>query len=198
MGRPLKFDVDKFMNHFSDALKETAEWAAGELQYAYEDAITAFYNDYSPHSYRRTFATYQASSGHRKSPSQLVIKNGKFNFEAGIKVDPGNIHGTPYYHYVDGHKTPQDTAFIFDNTFDKGLHGYNGSTFKQFYNKYFSDEIVAGKRAKWKHRMVVEYQGKKRKKRNATPPISLMEKSYKAIGRQIASKMSAAISGISL
>ena len=179
----MKFDVEAFKRHVSESFKEVAIWSAGEIQKAYKTAVQAFYDDYTPKQYRRTKSTFKASSGYNKSGEELVTQVGECAFEAGIKVDPGLIPGQPYYHTVDGERVPQDTAFIFSNTFDKGLHGFQSMSVRK--KKYNSP---------WKYKLMRYVGGRNR----GDPPKAKVDREYRAIGRQLQTRINSALKGLSL
>lgn len=190
----MSFDVEKFKQHISDSFKEVAIWAASEIESAYEDAVTAFYDDYDPHWYHRTESTYKGSSGYHKNPASLVQPYGEFGFESGIEVDSTYIPGSPYREHTTGGGTEITKEFIFNNTFLYGLHGYNDRSIKSLYNSIYRDKKP------WKHRMTRQQVSKdgSRTRKRADSPSQRTEREHKKIAKQIELKMNNALRGIDL
>lgn len=181
------FDADKFRKHVKEAFRRVAEEAAQDIQNAYELSIDEFYKSYEPRRYRRTYSTYKASSGYGKNGKNLVIQTGEYAYEAGIMVNPSYIPGTPYYHYVNGVKTPQDTGFIFGNTFDEGLHGFQGYKYKQSISSNWKDK--KGNSITWRHKQRWYYGNKER----TTSPKEQMDRRFKDILKTVETKINRAM-----
>lgn len=103
----------------ADIAKEVKEEIATRIEIQYESVIQAFYDDYEPHSYERTFNTFYASSGYRnlyseKNIHQVANDGDSQIFEIGIHVSSDNIDGNPYR---------QNKDLIFERTFEQGIHG---------------------------------------------------------------------------
>lgn len=116
-------DVDKIKKRLDAAIQIVGMEVGEEIQNAYVTAIQLFYGEYGPASYDRTFSTFKASSAYGGKPPYK--KTGEMMCEAGIKVDP-SLMGEPYN--VGNHgwagKGIATASFIFDRTFNKGIHGF--------------------------------------------------------------------------
>lgn len=144
MGRPLKTMLDWAETVEQLMIEYIGEEIALRMKKAYIRVINAFYDDYEPKRYKRTWSTYQASNANKANSLADFLKNGDVKFSsnangrrvrAGIKVNADNIKGTPYYRLfgednrflgdpVFSRHTPVDTKVVFYNTFVKGKHGY--------------------------------------------------------------------------
>lgn len=92
----------------------------------YEEVIQDFYDDYSPHIYNRTEATFEASSGYHNLYSSKNIEPIKGGYKVGINVSSDNIPENPY---------EADKDWVFERTFGKGIHGYTRAELVDFRNK---------------------------------------------------------------
>lgn len=116
-------DIAEIENKFDRVLSMTADDVGFQIEQAFETAISKFYSDYDPSSYDRTDSMFLLSSGYNDY-STLSKKNGKFRYEAGIRVSPDNVPGNPYAKNP-RHGIPVDPAFVFDVSYLKGIHGFN-------------------------------------------------------------------------
>ena len=113
-----------------NALKKTADEVSYMIQEAYTSSIDAFYDSYDPRWYDRTGATYEASDYHDTN-GIISVGSGGDSYEVGIRVDPSRM-GAPY---------KKNTAWVFDRTFNQGIHGitdgyFAGAVYGQFKSKY--------------------------------------------------------------
>lgn len=113
----IRIDIE---NRYNMAIADMASQVTEQIEAAYETVIQSFYDDYTPRWYDRTYSTYEASDHADDIFKTTPIDNG---FEAGIKIDPSFINGKPYR---------ADTAWVFDRTFGKGIHGYFKWEMKQW------------------------------------------------------------------
>lgn len=120
---------------FDKALKSTAEEVSFEIEKTYEDCIQSFYEDYEPMYYRRTLSTYLASSNY--NDIFKIDEIGNSAFRAGITVDAHNIHGDPYR---------ADKEWVFNRTFEKGIHGRNRNDRIKAKDKYHKPGIERSKK----------------------------------------------------
>lgn len=131
-------DVDEIKKRLDAAIQVVGEEIGRDIQIAYDRAIESFYNDYSPVWYDRTYSTYLASS-YVGGGKPYYKKTGNMSCEAGITVD-SSFMGEPYN--VGNHgwaKNGKATAsFIFDRTFNKGIHGFTSGD-KNKKNKTLSE-----------------------------------------------------------
>ncbi len=118
--QPLEDIRIEIESKFYAAVADMASTVTYEIESAYESVVQSFYEDYTPRWYRRTFSTYEASDHADDLFKTTPIDDG---FEAGINVDPSFITGKPYR---------ADTAWVFDRTFGKGIHGYFKWEMKQW------------------------------------------------------------------
>lgn len=119
-------DINVDLEKMSKAIHKVGKEVGEEIQDAYAKAVTKFYNDYKPtgkgpFSYRRTYSTYEGSSGYRNR-ERTYKRTGKYSCRAGIKVGGNFISGTPYAKNH-GWKNPSN-EFIFGRTFYQGIHGF--------------------------------------------------------------------------
>jgi len=113
----IRVDIE---SKFNMAVADMAAQMTYQIESAYKSIIQSFYEDYTPRWYQRTFSTYEASD-HEDDPFKYTPISG--GAEAGIHVDPSFITGKPYR---------ADTAWVFDRTFGKGIHGYFKWEMKQW------------------------------------------------------------------
>ena len=113
----IKIDIE---SRFNMAIADMASQITEQIETAYETVIQSFYDDYTPRWYDRTFSTYEASDHIDDMFKITPIENG---YNAGINIDPSFIKGSPYR---------ADTAWVFDRTFGKGIHGYFKWEMKQW------------------------------------------------------------------
>lgn len=127
-----KYDLsslDGLSKMFDDAVEEMAQEVLFRIENIYETAIDRFYADYNPLYYNRTYSTYLASSGYDNLFSPQNIHGSGNQWTAGITVGPANIPGKPYR---------ADTDWVFDRTFNKGIHGIRaGKAFGKSFDKKF-------------------------------------------------------------
>lgn len=107
--KTLKEKIEKAL---SDAMDDFAEEIGTQIEIEYERAIEAFYDDYEPSWYERTYTTYSGSTGF-ESISKTVEKNDT-GYLVGIDVGARFIKNDPYF---DG------AEWVFPRTFKKGIHG---------------------------------------------------------------------------
>ena len=118
---------------FNEAVEEMAHEVLWRIENIYETAIDRFYADYNPLYYNRTFSTYLGSSGYEDTFSPQNIKKIGDAWESGITISDVNIPGKPYR---------ADTEWVFDRTFNKGIHGINaGKVFGKDTTKRFQRVI---------------------------------------------------------
>ena len=105
-----------------NALGKIAYDIAFDIEAAYESAIDAFYNSYTPRYYDRNYYTYTASDSYDNISSNLnfmkekrVKKKGHktIGFESGIRVSSEFMQGS--------YKDPTD--YVFNRTYHYGIHG---------------------------------------------------------------------------
>lgn len=174
-----EFNAAKFKQHVKEVLREVAEDVAFDIEMAYEKSIDEFYNDYSPRKYKRTYSTYLASTGYNNK--NMVVQNGEYSFIAGIDVSPFNIPGSPYREHITSSGIAVTKDFIFSNTFDKGLHGFQSGEYK----KKFADEHDWADGKKWKNRSTRIVNSVSR----SNPPEEAMRRRFKEIVRSIEPRM---------
>lgn len=88
---------------------------AEKIQIQWDNCVDAFYNDYDPLYYDRTYSTYLASDGEDGVSEKYSIEetDSGFIITAGITVDDSRL-GEPY-----NDKTP----YVFQRTWEMGIHG---------------------------------------------------------------------------
>jgi len=120
--RKLKKKVNKIVE---DALYYCKEEIASEIEKHFESYIDEFYAHYpNPISYDpRTFRTYLASDGF----NDFSVMLSKGENRIGIYVTADNIEGNPYYvpgkYGLRKNGKPVDKDWVFENTFERGMHG---------------------------------------------------------------------------
>lgn len=122
--------IKKLERIFNDSLDEFANQILINIEDMYESNITRFYNDYDPLYYRRTYSTYEGSSGYEDLfDSENIFRAGDI-ITAGIHVDSDYIFGNPY--------RAKNKDWVFRRTFERGIHGINtGNSFgKKRVRKY--------------------------------------------------------------
>ena len=198
MGRKSNLQ-DRILRDMENKLNVTVQTMAAELSFqiesAYENAISLFYADYpDPLVYQRTYSTFLASNGYNDpfSPNNLY-KTGDI-WTAGIQVDHSFIPGNPY---------KADKDWVFDRTFNKGIHGINIRTVrhrnatlwkkdkqKRLLAKYFSKLNKNQKKIKVKTKGLIplrqtlgtlSVQNLAIPKNMKHPPRKIMNKSFKEI-----------------
>ena len=140
MPRSKIIDVDEILLKFENAIQETGKELADEISMIYVKAIRSFYRSYSPRSYSRTYSSYLATSNVAGIPSYKRIN--KYSCDAGITVD-SKYMGEPYQKK---HGWNPSAEFIFDRTWNKGIHGFTNKEVaaKKKYNRFmtsFTDMI---------------------------------------------------------
>ena len=150
IGDPLsniKSDIESKLNA---ATKEIAEEVTFQIEKAYETVVESFYNEYTPRSYDRLFATYWGST---RFDDEFGVDPAGEDFIAGIEVDPSNINK----HYeTDGvgkrKKTGgsgpyrADTDWVFRRTYLEGIHGF----FRVEYQEWVENRVKTHKWSKAK------------------------------------------------
>lgn len=148
MGRKAKDVLKELEKNIKQAAKQAAKETAEELTYqvqvAYRNAIDLFYEDKvffdhyenpenrgtpvfynTPRRYKRTFSTYEASSGFELTDSigsgrdisnyvNIYHKGDEMGYFGGITVSEHNIKGNPY---------KISKSYVFERTFKYGIHG---------------------------------------------------------------------------
>lgn len=123
---------DSVVKHASNMmLRQCAEAFTKQMDQDYQNIITAFYNDYDPWFYQRTEATRYGSSAYGKNCGSALSKpfgsGTDGGYEGGITVSASNVSsgwgGNPYR---------ADTAWVFNRTFVKGIHGLTTYDIKNF------------------------------------------------------------------
>ena len=118
--------LTKLKRKYRAAIKNTARDFMLDFKRYYNEAIDAFYNDYEPLKYKRTYMTYAASSLNKGYINPATEGE---SFLAEITVSPENIPGEPYMNRVTpfGGITGEESKkeIIFPRTFVKGIHGIN-------------------------------------------------------------------------
>lgn len=156
----IRVDIE---SKFNMAVADMAADLTFQIQSAYETVIQSFYDDYTPRWYQRTYSTYEASD-HADDPFKYTPISG--GAEAGILVDPSFITGKPYR---------ADTAWVFDRTFGKGIHGY------------FKWEMKQWGQSRWKATNLKYVMSKKKKEHFKKFLLSSMKNSphlYKGLKQQ--------------
>lgn len=109
---PEKVWLNRIKRQFNAAVKDMAGQMTYTIESAYQGAIQAFYDDYYPKWYQRTYSTFEASD----RANDMFGYNQMGNiFESGIHVDPSFISGNPYR---------ADKGWVFERTFVQGIHGF--------------------------------------------------------------------------
>lgn len=112
-----------------NAAKETAMEIAREIDKEYKSAIKAFYKDYSPTSYDRTFSLFTASPlyGNRRINRVVRQVDGGRAYLVNYEISGENIHGKPYVDYIisgNGYKSvTASNSKVLYTTFNVGMHG---------------------------------------------------------------------------
>lgn len=93
------------------AMADAAYDIAFDIQAAYESSIEAFYNDFSPSYYNRTYATYTGSDSAENYSKNIKVTDK--DFRAGIHVGSEFVQAD--------YKDPID--YVFSRTYEEGIHG---------------------------------------------------------------------------
>lgn len=159
---------------YNKALQDFAEDVALNIEKAYESAIDAFYADYNPLWYDRTYSSYMGSSaGTFGIFDPMNFQQGDNSYTVGTTISPEFIHGKPYR---------ADTDWVFERTFVKGIHGINNRR-ETNYNR------TKLHKSKSKGVVGIEIQSRNIKNMHPTPKV-LMDKEFKKItGKRNMSKM---------
>ena len=107
-----------------DVSKKVGNRIAKDMTHQYVSVINAFYDDYHPTVYRRTYRSYYfADAGGVKAYTKFVKmdSDGK-GFTVGLKLSPDNVLH-PYTSLVNGKGTRSLTNLVFYNTWVLGQHG---------------------------------------------------------------------------
>lgn len=115
--------LKQFEKAFNNILQEVAMEMQARIESMYEMSILTFYNQYIPLYYIRTGATFYGSNKYNAGGSFYSNLNRKSNqYMAGILVSSDYIEprwgGKPYR---------ADTDWVFQRTFEKGIHGNTSS-----------------------------------------------------------------------
>lgn len=94
----------------SEKLNEKANQIADDVKELARASIQEWYDAYAPRSYRRTYATFAASTRICEISSNSAI--------AGVRIDPGQV--PDMYH----HDPP---SYVFPRSFNQGIHGTIGT-----------------------------------------------------------------------
>lgn len=136
----------KFISSMRLALEDTANEIGEEIELAYEHAISAFYNDYTPNSYDRDYNLYRGSSGYSQvgymDMNQIVSKVDDESYIVGIDIDADNLQPNPYkgkwkrYKFKNYNKHEIVSAeWIFENAYFRGIHGFNRTIVRKVNSK---------------------------------------------------------------
>lgn len=115
---------------------------AEQIQIKWDNCVDAFYNDWNPIYYDRTYSTYMASDGEDGVSNNYSVKETDSGFEitAGINIDSSRL-GTPY-------KDPTD--YVFQRTWEEGIHGTQFHSIKvkpkELMDKWFEEYKKTGHR----------------------------------------------------
>ena len=147
-------DIDKMTNDIIKDIKSKYKRAitnalttyTEEIQEAYKNSIQRFYahkafkyrdrqtkkivHTNHPKRYKRTFSTFEASRMYGKS-SGYYKKISDDTYEAGIIVSAEYISGNPYR---------ANTEFVFNRTFEEGIHGYRNAYMGGVSERYDDNE----------------------------------------------------------
>ena len=131
----------------SKAKKEIEKIIAQEVSYeieaGFEKIIDAFYADYEPVVYERTYSTYLASSN-ANDLSRVENSN-----RGGIIVAGSNIPGQPYYNHWGVNKgKSMNTEWVFERTYN-GIHGLTGNNYFSLKKGDYSENIQKKDRTKY-------------------------------------------------
>ena len=131
-------NIKEKFNKVAEKFAQEVLWA---IENQYESVIDVFYADYNPLYYYRTYSTYLASSGYKQlySPENYMSFDNYYN--VGISIDSQKIPGNPYR---------ADTDWVFNRTFEKGIHGINtrgafGLRKPRLYRRYYGESFPSGK-----------------------------------------------------
>ena len=108
-----------------EAVKEATEKAKEDLYANAVSCLVAYYEDYDPTSYNRTYSLINSFV-----PYQDITeyKDGSFRCVAGVEFDPSKIQGTYYGSEIYSNPNGTDAEWIISN-FLSGIHPRtNGST----------------------------------------------------------------------
>ena len=115
--------LNKMLNEVDEKLSIAVSNMADELSFkieaTYEKVISAFYADYTPIEYDRTYSTFLGSNAYDNPFFINESENTENSKIAGILVGSDFIPGNPY-------KANKD--WVFDRTFISGIHGVNVHT----------------------------------------------------------------------
>lgn len=112
------------LEQYEEAVKNTANQIGREIRKDYIDSIQAFYDDYTPKRYIRTWNTYLASNA-AKDARKSVQKKGKA-YICGISVSSSFMK--------DAYRA--DTDWVFERTYAKGIHGFTSDYINRVRNWY--------------------------------------------------------------
>lgn len=107
-----------------DLYKKMGNTIAKDMTSQYASSIRAFYEDYTPHKYRRKYRGYYYADENGVKAYTKFVKmdsDGK-GFTVCLKVDPMNIR-TPYTSIVNGKGSMEINEMVFFNTWVLGQHG---------------------------------------------------------------------------
>lgn len=107
-----------------DVYKKVGNTMAKDMAHQFVSVIRAFYNDYTPHVYRRKRRSYYYASADGVKAYTKFVKmdaDGK-GFTVKLEINPLNIN-SPYTSIVNGKATPKIQGMVFTNTWILGQHG---------------------------------------------------------------------------
>lgn len=126
---------DEIIKEMEEKLKAVARETAKEVQSLieaeYVSTILEFYNDYQPRSYHRTEYTFYGSNKYDGPArhARNTVPAYKDGFIGGISVSADYIPENPYR---------ADTEWVFNRTFEKGIHGYTRNEMLKRFHKLVS------------------------------------------------------------
>lgn len=154
---PLEAIKDDIETRYRKVLNEFAAEMNFQVQLAYDTVISRFYNEYTPKVYERTESTRKASDKWDNIFGYTPVGD---DFEYGIKVGAENIPD------IDGHQPYRaDTDWVFNRTFEEGIHGYFKVEAQDWANKRLQEAIFDGKKLSAKEMRRLE------KLINSAPPF---------------------------
>ena len=168
MGKRLDGLSKRISAAMDSALEKVAIEVGYEIEKIYESVITEFYDSYEPHRYDRTKSTFYGSDIYGNYHDPVRIDDG---FLAGISVSPDTIPGNPYR---------ADKNWVFERTFVKGYHGYNGKEIKKWRQLPHIRELI--KAGKYHYYRPPEMRVMK------TKPEKLMEKRVRKLAKDLPKK----------
>lgn len=172
----IKKDV---MKEAEPSCASAAKELGKEVIECYKTAIDNFYGSYSPRVYLRTNTLKNKTTigvgGRYTYFRKVTYGHGDLHYWMGFTVGSENIPGNPYLR-PNSKKGYATKDWVFNNAFEKGIHGFNQYSIKK-YNKnrniYDKEGNLILSKKRWVQK--TDEKGKKIVPPTTTPPVVILD-----------------------